>query len=219
MRFFLIAALAAAAWPQAADHANSGYKTPEGRERVAKSLSAHDREQTQRPKELVAKLGVKPGMTVADIGTGVGFMLPYLAEAIGPTGKIVAEDIFPDFLEKAKAKAKETGLTGIKFIQGTDKDAQLKEDTIDVALVLDVYHHFDYPSEMLASIRRGLKENGRLAVVDFYKESFRDPKHIRLDEKDVVKEVEANGFKLISSGPFQPNRQYLALFKKKAHTK
>ena len=105
MRFILLAVLTAAAWPQAADHANSGYKTPEGRERVAKSLSAHDREQTQRPKELVAKLDLKPGMTVADIGTGVGFMLPYLAEAVGPQGKIVAEDIFPDFLDRAKANA------------------------------------------------------------------------------------------------------------------
>jgi ubiquinone/menaquinone biosynthesis C-methylase UbiE len=200
---------------QVADYANTGYRTEEARARVAQSLSAHDREQTQKPRDLVAQMKLSPGMTVTDIGTGVGFMLPYLHEAVGPNGKIIAEDIFPDFLARAKATAASKQLNNVEFIHGTDKDPKLPPSSVDVTLVLDVYHHFDFPEQMLAGIRSGLKPDGRLVIVDFYKEGFRDPKHIRLDEKDVIKEIEANGFELVSTGPFTPNRQYLATFRRK----
>ena len=200
---------------QVADYANTGYRTEEARARVAQSLSAHDREQTQKPRDLVAQMKLSPGMTVTDIGTGVGFMLPYLHEAVGPNGKIIAEDIFPDFLARAKANAASKQLNNVEFIHGTDKDPKLPPASVDVTLVLDVYHHFDFPEQMLAGIRSGLKPDGRLVIVDFYKEGFRDPKHIRLDEKDVIKEIEANGFELVSTGPFTPNRQYLATFRRK----
>ncbi|MBM3796542.1 MAG: class I SAM-dependent methyltransferase [Acidobacteria bacterium] len=142
-------------------------------------------------------------------------MLPYLREAVGARGRIFAEDIFPDFLEKAKARAQEKNLDNVTFIHGGVKDAQLPAASVDVALVLDVYHHFDYPAEMLASLAKGLKDGGRLMIVDFYKQGFRDPKHIRLDEKEMIAEVESHGFCLIKSGPFTPDRQYLAPFEKK----
>ncbi|MCC6536270.1 MAG: methyltransferase domain-containing protein [Bryobacterales bacterium] len=212
--FFVLAA--ATALPgQVADYANNGYKTAEGRARVAGTLTAHDREQTQKPRELVEALELKPGMSVADIGTGVGFMLPYLRDAVGAEGRIFAEDIFPDFLEKAKARAQEKQLGNVTFIHGTVKDSQLPAASVDLALVLDVYHHFDYPAEMLSSIAKGLKPGGRLVIVDFYKAGFRDPQHIRLDEKEMIAEVESHGFRLRKSGPFTPDRQYLATFEKK----
>lgn len=200
---------------QVADYANTGYRTEEARARMAQTLSAHDREETQKPRELVAQMKLTPGMTVADIGTGVGFMLPYLHEAVGPTGKLIAEDIFPDFLARAKANAAAKQLKNVEFIHGADKDPKLPPASVDVALVLDVYHHFDYPEQMLAGIHAGLKPGGRLVIVDFYKEGFRDPKHIRLDEKGVIQEIEANGFELVAAGPFTPNRQYLATFRRK----
>lgn len=211
----IAAAVATAASAQVADYANSGYKTEAGRERVAGTLAAHDREQTQKPRELVAALGLKKGQAVADIGTGVGYMLPYLHEAVGAQGRIIAEDIFPDFLEKARANAKTRSLGNVTFIHGNERDSQLPEKSVHVALVLDVYHHFDYPAEMLASIAKGLKRGGRLVVVDFYKKGFRDPKHIRLDEKEMIAEVESHGFDLVRTGTFTPNRQYMAIFRKK----
>jgi ubiquinone/menaquinone biosynthesis C-methylase UbiE len=166
------------AWPQAADYANSGYKTSEGRARVAKTLVAHDREQTQKPRELVSELQIMPGMTVADIGTGAGFMLPYLSDAVGSTGVVLAEDIFPDFLEQAKATAKGKNIGNARFILGTVKTASLPQNSVDVALVLDAYHHFDYPAEMLGSLHQALKPGGKLAIVEFYPQTFRDPKQL-----------------------------------------
>ncbi len=215
MKLFALFVIAASCYAQVAAEANSNYKTPEGRAKLAITLLAHDRDQQQKPTELVQSMKLTPGMTVADIGTGAGYMIPFLKDAVGAPGKIIAEDIFPDFLEKAKARVKEKNVEGVTFIQGNDKDPGLPEAAIDAALVLDVYHHFDYPERMLAGIARGLKPGGRLVIVDFYKAGFRDPKHIRLDEADVIKEIQANGFELISNAPHTPNRQYIAIFRKK----
>jgi len=211
----VLSAAAGLAPAQLADYANTGYKTPEGRARVAGTLDAHDREQTQKPRELVKAMGLLKGQAVADIGTGIGYMLPYLLEAVGPEGKLYAEDIFPDFLEKAKARAAEKGIANATFIHGTDRDSRLPSGSVDAVLILDVYHHFDYPADMLTSVAKGLKRDGRLFIVDFYKKGFRDPKHIRLDETELIAEVESYGFKLVKSGNFTPDRQYLAEFRKK----
>jgi ubiquinone/menaquinone biosynthesis C-methylase UbiE len=212
---FSLAVLTTPAWSQAAATANSGYKTHEGRERVAKGLAASDREGKQRPKELVEVLKIKPGSTVVDLGTGVGYMLPYLSEAAGPQGKVIAEDIFDDFLAKAKENAASHSLTNVEFIKGTDKDPRLPENSADLVMILDAYHHFDYPDKMLAVIAKSLRPGGRLAVIDFYKTGFRDPAHIRLDQDGVIREVESNGFQLIHKQDHQPKVQYIAIFRKK----
>src|SRR5262245_57896117 len=99
-----VVTLTALAWPQVADKANSGYKTKEGRDRVAGTLSDPHRDDRQKPAELVAAMELKPGMSVADVGTGVGYMLPFLSRAVGPAGKVYGEDIQTDFLDRAKAK-------------------------------------------------------------------------------------------------------------------
>jgi ubiquinone/menaquinone biosynthesis C-methylase UbiE len=212
----LTIAICFAAWPQAAEHANTRYRTAEGRAAVAKTLGAHDRGARQRPEALVEKMGVKPGMNVADVGTGVGYMLPYLAKAVGPAGKVYAEDIFPDFLEKARETASKNGLTNVEFIHGNEKDAKLPVNSCDLVFILDAYHHFDYPAEMLAGIRAALKQDGRLVIVEFYKEGFAgDPAHIRFTESELGKEVSGYGFELLSSEEFNPKSQYMATFRKK----
>ncbi|HUQ93780.1 MAG TPA: methyltransferase domain-containing protein [Bryobacteraceae bacterium] len=205
----------AVAWGQAAANANSGYKTPEGRARVGKTLAASDRDGRQKPQELVNALEIKPGSTVVDLGTGVGYMLPYLSKAAGPDGKVFAQDIFEDFLSQAKETAAKHSLKNVEFIHGSDQDPKLPAGAVDLVMTLDAYHHFDYPDKMLASIARSLRDGGRLAIVDFYKTGFRDPAHIRLDQADLIKEVEANGFRLIRKQDHMPNTQYIAIFVKK----
>jgi predicted methyltransferase len=215
----LITLAAFVASGQVAKKANERYQTEQGRAEVAKGLSGSDRDKRQRPDELVQAIGVKPGMTVADIGTGVGYMLPHLSAAVGAQGKVLAEDIFDDFLAKARAASQQAGLTNVDFVKGTEKSANLPAGKLDVILALDSYHHFNYPKEMLASFKSALKPDGRLAIVEYYKREGAMGSgqsavvHIRLDDADVVKEVESAGFKLVEEHEHIPKSQYVALFR------
>lgn len=213
-------------WPlsaQVAAEANKSYQSAEGRQRMVGTLSGEHRDARQKPKELIAALGIEKGMAVADIGTGPGYLLPFLCAAVTESGAVYAEDIFPDFLAKAKERAAASGCAKASFILGDAKSPKLAADSVDVALILDAYHHFDYPESMLAGIHRALRAGGRLAIVDYYKRrgamSNANPDfaigHIRLDDAAVVKEVEANGFKLVSNQPFLAGSQYVAVFAKK----
>lgn len=213
--------LCAAAYPQVAEKANEGYKTKEGRASVAKGLSAADREARQKPREIVEAMALKTGDAVADIGTGVGFMLPYLSHAVGDTGQVYAEDIQTDFLDQARTKTQLSQLKNVTFVLGTDRDPKLPAATLAGALVLDVYHHLDYPEAMLEHIRDSLLSDGKLVIVEFFKRrgamggGDRALEHIRLDQADLIKEVESNGFRLVSKSDLIPNSQYIAIFQKK----
>ena len=212
-------ALAASLAAQVAREANSGYQTEEQRKKMAAGLGSPERDQTQKPGLLIREMGLKPGMTVADIGTGVGFMLPYLSKAVGPDGHVIAEDIFDDFLSAAKLKANQAGLENVAFIKGTETDPSLPDGQLDVALALDVYHHFDYPEKMLASIHKALKDGGKLIVVEYYKRESAMPNgraltHIRLDMPDVIKEVEANHFHLLEEKEHVRDVQYMLMLEK-----
>ena len=218
--FFL---LCGAAFAQVATQANESYKTHEGRENLARGLGDPARSERQRPRDIIDAMDLKPGGTVADIGTGVGFMLPYLSHAVGDTGHVIGEDIQNDFLDKAKVKAQLSHLNNVQFVLGTDRDPKLPAETLEGVLVLDVYHHFDYPEAMLEHIRDSLLSDGKLVIVEYFKRpgAMRngDPNfavsHIRLDEDDVIKEVEANGFRLVSKRDLVPKSQYLAIFVRK----
>jgi ubiquinone/menaquinone biosynthesis C-methylase UbiE len=214
-----ILALAGAAGAQVAQQANSGYQTPEARQAVAKGLTAPNRETTQKPNELIKSMGLDPGMTVADVGTGVGYMLPFLSRRVGPAGRVLAEDIFDDFLAGAKQMAEEQKLENITFIKGSETDPHLPEGQVDMELVLDAYHHFDYPEKMLANLHKALKPDGKLVIVEYYKRESAMPNgraltHIRLDMPDVIKEVEANHFHLIMEKEHIRNVQYMLILEK-----
>mgnify|MGYP001030186012 CR=1 FL=1 len=117
----MLSAAAVPVFAQAAAHANERYKTEEGRSAVAQTLVAEGREKEQRPRELLAEIGIAPGMIIADVGTGAGCMLPYMSEMVGAKGKVYAEDIFPDFLAKARKNAADHKLANVEFIAGTEQ--------------------------------------------------------------------------------------------------
>jgi ubiquinone/menaquinone biosynthesis C-methylase UbiE len=211
-------ALAGAVAAQVANEANSGYKTEQQRQTVAKGLADPSREQTLKPGVLIREIGLEPGMTVADVGTGVGYMLPFLSRRVGPTGHVIAEDIFDDFLSAAQQRVAEQTLTNVAFVKGTETDPNLPEGKVDIVMTLDVYHHFNYPDKMLANISRALSPTGKLVVVEYYKRPTamggKAVTHIRLDMPDVIKELEANHFHLLAEKEHIRNVQYMLILDK-----
>lgn len=219
-RILALAAFCSALCAQVASDANSRYQTPEGRQAIAAGLDSPGRDATERPRELVDAMALKPGMTVADIGTGVGYMLPYLSAAVGAPGSVLAEDIFDDFLNAARQRAAQDKLGNVTFIKGTETDPNLGADRVDAILALDSYHHYNYPEKMLAAFHRALRDGGRLFIVEYYKRPDAMPggdamKHIRLDEPDLVREVEANGFQKTAEHEHIKDSQYMVTFVKK----
>jgi len=216
---FAALALAGGLYAQVASQANSGYKTAEQRRSLAAVLGGQARDATEKPGELVRRMGLEPGMTVADVGTGIGYMLPFLSRRVGPNGHVIAEDIFDDFLAAAKQRAQNQNLANVTFVKGTETDPNLPEGAADEVLVLDAYHHFDYPEKMLAAIYKALKPDGKLVIVEYYKRPDAMPggramTHIRLDMPDLIKEVEANRFHLIEEREHIPNSQYMLILRK-----
>jgi ubiquinone/menaquinone biosynthesis C-methylase UbiE len=209
--FLVVSSLSA----QVAQKANERYQSPEARKGMIATLTDSSRDARQKPKELIAELGIKPGMTVVDLGTGPGYMLPYLSAAVGPSGRVIAEDVFPDFLDKARERT--AGLKNIGFVLGSAKETKLPEASADLILVLDVYHHLDYPAQTLAQLRRALRPDGRLAIVEYHKNDIAmnggAKEHVRLDEADAIAEIESNGFNLTSKKDFVPQVQWLGIFK------
>jgi ubiquinone/menaquinone biosynthesis C-methylase UbiE len=213
-------ALAGAVSAQVAAEANSQYRTEQGRKAMAAGLGGANRDELDKPRELVKTLALREGMTVVDVGTGIGYMLPFLSRAVGPDGRVIAEDIFDDFLASAKQRVRNQNLANVTFVKGTETDPTLPEGAADVVLALDVYHHFDYPEKMLAGIHKALKPGGKLVVVEYYKrpeamENGRAMTHIRLDMPDVIKEIEANHFHLLSEKEHIKDSQYILVLEKR----
>lgn len=155
-------------------------------------LERPERLEEERPDVLHSLLGLKPGMAVADIGTGTGYHAWRVAEKIGPSGTVYAVDIQPEMLSLLATNMARRNLTNVVGVLGTLSDPRLPENSIDLAIMVDVYHEFDHPCEMLASITRALKPGGRVAFVEFRGEQVSvpiKPLH-KMTEAQVRKEAE-----------------------------
>jgi predicted methyltransferase len=144
---------------------------------------------------------VQPGTRVADVGAGTGLFSSLLSDAVGAEGLVYAEEVMEKFSAFIAARAAREGRTNVVSVVGTETGVGLPPASIDLALLVDVYHHFDHPKEMLASIRRALRPKGHLFVVDYRREVGLSPawllEHVRAGEGAVVREVESAGFTLV----------------------
>ena len=129
----LFAILAAAVWAQVAQDANRDYATAEDRAKIVARLENPVRLARMKPEELVQRLGVTPGSSVVDLGTGTGNLLQPLSKAVGPNGRVIAEDIHVDFLDRARSRAKTEQLGNVDFVLGTETDPKLPEGKAEPA--------------------------------------------------------------------------------------
>ena len=152
-------------------------------------LERPEREREERPDKALDALGLKPGMTVADIGAGTGYMSLRMAKRVGPSGKVYANDLQPEMLRLLRENAAQAQLTNIETVLGTETDPKLPKGQIDLVLLVDVYHEFSQPQKMLQKIREALKADGRLVLLEYRKEDPKIP--IRPEHKMSVAEFKA----------------------------
>ncbi|HYE18577.1 MAG TPA: class I SAM-dependent methyltransferase [Tepidisphaeraceae bacterium] len=160
-------------------------------------LTRDSRDREEEPAKLMKALNLKPGMVVCDLGCGNGFYTLKLAEAVGPTGKVLAEEIQPEMLDLLKKRAEKAGVKNIEPVLGTTTDPKLPAGKLDLVLLVDVYHEMDRPEEMLAAIRKSLAPKGRLVLVEFRAEDPNVPiKELhKMSKAQIKKELTANKFK------------------------
>ncbi len=162
-------------------------------------LIRETREGEEACQKLLQVLGVKPGMTICDMGCGNGFYSLKLAEAVGKDGKILAVDIQPQMLSLLSKRAMAAGVANVEPILGTLIDPKLPDDSCDLILLVDVYHEFSHPEHMLRAMKKALKPDGRLVLVEFRLEDPNVPIQLvhKMSKKQILKELPPNGYKLV----------------------
>ena len=169
------------------------------------------RDAWQRPAELVAALDVQPGMAVADIGTGTGYLLPHLSRAAGGSGRVFAVDISPAMLNWVQDRAKREGMNNVTTVVASGSATGLARSTVDRAIMINVWHHIEDPDAYARDLHRVMREGAILFIVEAHPEADHrggPPRHFRLPPETVVEQLERAGFRA-KLDPFQIDRQYV----------
>jgi precorrin-6B methylase 2 len=180
-------------------------------------LERPERESEENVEGALNAIGLKPGMTVAEVGAGTGYVALRMARRVGPTGKVYANDMQPEMLQLLRVNATKAGLSNVVTVLGSVTDPKLPLGQIDLIILVDVYHEFSQPQKMLEGIRSALKPDGRLVQLEYRKEDPAVP--ILPDHKmsvtEAKTEVQAEGFKL---GPVIETlpRQHILIYTKAA---
>jgi ubiquinone/menaquinone biosynthesis C-methylase UbiE len=164
----------------------------------AEWLIRDEREREERCSLMLANLGVRPGITVCDMGCGNGFHSLPIAKMVGKDGLVVGVDVQPEMLGFLRDRTEEQGIENVVPILGSYHNPRLPPDSIDLVLMVDVYHEFSHPEHMLAAIRKSLKPGGLVVLVEYREEDKKvpiKPLH-KMSKLQVNKELVANGFKL-----------------------
>lgn len=206
------------------------YKTPDrdgtgkiymGREisQVMNFMGMSWLERSTRPQEENTELAIKNlpvnhNSVVADIGAGSGYYTFRIAKRV-PDGLVYAVEIQDPAIKYLEEKSKELGFDNVKTIKGSEKSPNLPENAIDLAIMVDVYHELLYPHEVLQEIKKSLKPDGKLLLIEYRGEDPKvriKPLH-KMTVEQVTKELKANGFKLVQNGQFM-NIQHFLVFEK-----
>ncbi|MBI3881069.1 MAG: class I SAM-dependent methyltransferase [Verrucomicrobia bacterium] len=182
----------------------------------AEWLERPEREEEERTDLLLPALKLRPGDSVADIGAGTGYFSWRLAKEVGPKGKVFAVEIQQEMLDLLQTNVTKRGVSNVVSVLGTITDPKLKPASLDLVLMVDVYHEFDHPHEMLANIAKALKPGGRVAFVEYRAEDPTVPiKRLhKMTQDQVKKEASVHPLEWVETLNILP-RQHIIVFKRK----
>ena len=196
---------------------NERYADPD-MNRIEAILEREDRAIYKYRHAIVAALALEPGMDVADVGAGTGFIARLMAREVGSNGKVYAVEISPQAVDYLRDAASKEGVDNLLPVLGEFRSTTLGTGSVDLVLACDVYHHFEYPEDMLASIRQALRPGGQLAIIDLERvrgvtEDFTFV-HIRAGKGTFSDEIKDGGFDLVKEIPLMKD-QYFLVFRKR----
>ena len=184
-------------------------------------LTRESRQREEDCRRLLAELHVAPGDAICDMGCGNGFYTLKLARLTGRKGRVYAVDIQPEMLEMLKRRAREAKIENVVPLLGGETDPRLPRESLDLVLMVDVYHEFSKPAEMLQAIRASLKPAGRIALVEFRAEDPAvpiKPLH-KMSKEQILKEFSANRLKLASQFDGLPWQHLMFFVRDEARSK
>ena len=173
-------------------------------------LERKDRAKEENSNLAIDKMNLLPTSSVADIGAGTGYYTFKIAQRV-PQGKVYAVEIQDEMIRYLNERKNELGSKNVEVIKGDSKSPNLPDSSIDLAIMIDVYHELEYPKEMLQYISKALKKNGKILLLEYRAEDPNipiKPLH-KMTVAQVNKEMAANGFTLYYDGEFLPIQHFL----------
>lgn len=181
-------------------------------------FEGESREVFDKREKVMEALAIRPGLAVADVGAGTGLYTRLFARAVGEKGRVLAVDIASEFLDHINKTAKDQKLGNITTVLGKDVSTELPPASVDLVYVCDTYHHFEYPARVLESIHKGLKDGGKLVVIDFIREPGVSSDwvmgHVRAGQAIVEKEITQAGFRKVDEKKGLMKENYFLVFEK-----
>jgi precorrin-6B methylase 2 len=179
-------------------------------------LERIEREEEEAPDVALNVLKIPKGASVADIGAGSGYITVRLAARVGPTGRVFANDVQPQMLAMLARRLERAKISNVSLVEGTFDDPKLPSASVDLAIMVDVYHELSQPQAILRHLRESLKPGGRLVLLEYRKEDPSvpiKPEH-KMSVAEAKMEVEAEGFTLTKVDEALP-RQHILIFEAK----
>ncbi|MCB9880721.1 MAG: class I SAM-dependent methyltransferase [Planctomycetes bacterium] len=170
--------------------------------------------------KILALMGLKEGMRVADVGAGTGLFTWPISRKVGKEGGVFAVEISEGMLEHLTKEKERRSADNVHLVACTERSTMLPPASVDLVFVCDTYHHFEYPAETLASIHAALKPGGALVIVDFERIPGKSREwtlgHVRAGKEEVRKEIEAAGFRFVREEKTPLEENYTVRFEKVA---
>ncbi len=174
-------------------------------------LEDPERDEYQKPHEVLMALDLKPGETIADIGSGSGYFTLRFAAHVGDTGRVLAVDIDPEMIRHLNRRVRDAGVRNVQTILAEPNDPLLPDASVDRFVVVDTWHHIEKQAEYLALMKKMLKPGGQMVMIDFQKKElpFGPPMEMKIAREDLIRQMEANGFRLAKEHTFLPYQYFL----------
>lgn len=174
------------------------------------------RDAYQKPHQVLEALAIRPGETIADIGSGSGYFTLRFAAHVGDTGKVYAVDIAPEMIVHLNRRLRDAGVRNVQTVLAAPDDPLLADASVDRFVIVDTWHHIDDQPKYLALMKKMLKPGGQVVMIDFQKKELPvgPPLAMKIAREDLKRQLEANGYRLKAEHDFLPY-QYFLVFEPK----